>query len=69
MKKVNEVKDVIDVIKLINVLENKIFVVFNDLIGKGFFDEIVYNFWKKYEGDLEVCLKKFKLLLFCRKCV
>lgn len=69
VKKANEVKDAIDAIKSTNVLENKTLVVLNDPIGKGSFDEIAYNSWKKHEGDLEACLKKFKLLLSCRKCV
>lgn len=45
----------------------KILFVFDDLIGKEFFEEMEYIIWKKYEEILKVCLKKDKFLMFCRK--
>lgn len=69
VKKANEVKDVIDDFKSNNVLKNQTLVVLNDPIEKETFDEQEYKSWKKLEGDLIACLKKFKLLLSCRKCV
>lgn len=69
VKKANEVKDVIDDFKSNNVLKNQTLVVLNDPIKKETFDEQEHKSWKKLEGDLIACLKKFKLLLSCRKCV
>lgn len=48
-------------------IDNKILFVLNDPIGKESFDEINYTSWRKYEDFLKACLKKFKLLLSCRK--
>lgn len=67
MKLVLGVDEIIKVYELNNILLNKILFVINDLIGKEFFDEIVFVFWKKYDLYLWVCLKKIKILLLCRK--
>lgn len=56
-----------EVFKKINVLLKNIIFVFNDFIGVEFFDEIVYSLWKENENNLEVCLKKIKFLVLCRK--
>lgn len=65
VKFVNEVKEILFFYLL--VIQNKFIFVFNDLIGKQYFDEIVYNFWELYEEILKICLKKVKVLLLCRK--
>lgn len=48
-------------------LENKTLFVLNDPIGKESLDEILYSLWKTHEESLNVCLKKVKILLSCRK--
>lgn len=65
VKFVNEVKEIFFLYLL--VIQNKFIFVLNDLIGKQYFDEIVYNFWELYEEILKICLKKVKVLLLCRK--
>ncbi|XP_062580643.1 LOW QUALITY PROTEIN: ankyrin-1-like [Saccostrea cucullata] len=51
------------------VSENRILFVFNDPLGKESLDEILYHSWKSLEKTLEICLKKKKLLISCRRCV
>lgn len=56
MKLVLGVDEIVEVYKLNNIFLNKILFVINDLIGKEFFDEMVFVFWKKYDLYLWVCL-------------
>ncbi|XP_062579236.1 uncharacterized protein LOC134241175 [Saccostrea cucullata] len=63
--KVKEIKKICST----RVSENRILFVFNDPLGKESLDEILYNSWKNLEKTLEICLKKNKLLLSCRRCV
>ncbi|XP_062585885.1 uncharacterized protein LOC134247559 [Saccostrea cucullata] len=48
---------------------DRILFVFNDPLGKESLDEILYHSWKSLEKTLEICLKKNKLLISCRRCV
>lgn len=62
---------VMDMLEIINVstgdLDGRTLFVLSDPIGKHSFDEIEYNFWRRYEENLKACLKKDKLLMSCRK--
>ncbi|XP_062577488.1 serine/threonine-protein phosphatase 6 regulatory ankyrin repeat subunit C-like, partial [Saccostrea cucullata] len=51
------------------VSENRILFVFNDPLGKESLDEVLYHSWKSLEKTLEICLKKNKLLISCRRCI
>ncbi|XP_062585884.1 uncharacterized protein LOC134247557 [Saccostrea cucullata] len=50
-------------------VSDRILFVFNDPLGKESLDEILYHSWKSLEKTLEICLKKNKLLISCRRCV
>lgn len=41
--------------------------ILNDLFGKEFFDERLYDLWSINEDVLEICLKINKFLMLCRK--
>ncbi|XP_062579496.1 uncharacterized protein LOC134241474 [Saccostrea cucullata] len=51
------------------VSETRFLFVFNDPLGKESLDEISYHSWKSFEEMLEMCLKRNKLLISCRRCV
>ncbi|XP_062609781.1 uncharacterized protein LOC134271592 [Saccostrea cucullata] len=64
--------DNVEEIKIIcstEVSKNRILFVFNDPLGTESVDEILYHSWKRLEKTLEICLKKNKLLISCRRCV
>ncbi|XP_062595836.1 uncharacterized protein LOC134257209 [Saccostrea cucullata] len=63
--KVEEIKKICST----GVSENRILFVFNDPLGKESLDEILYHSLKSLEKTLEICLKKNKLLISCRRCV
>ncbi|XP_062569028.1 uncharacterized protein LOC134231122 [Saccostrea cucullata] len=63
--KVEEIKKICST----GVSENRILFVLNDPLGKESLDEILYHSWKSLEKTLEICLKKNKLLISCRRCV
>ncbi|XP_062593543.1 ankyrin-1-like [Saccostrea cucullata] len=63
--KVEEIKNICST----GVSENRILFVLNDPLGKESLDEILYHSWKRLEKTLEICLKKNKLLISCRRCV
>ncbi|XP_062612944.1 ankyrin-1-like [Saccostrea cucullata] len=65
LDKVEEIKKICST----GVSENRILFVFNDPLGKESLDEILYHSWKSLEKTLEICLKKNKLLISCRRCV
>lgn len=71
VKPIDSVNEVIKLIFLNEVSEKQMRTVYvlNDPIGKGSFDEIAFNEWRKHEEKIKICLKKDKFLLSCRKCI
>ncbi|XP_061185180.1 uncharacterized protein LOC133193235 [Saccostrea echinata] len=50
-------------------ISEKLFFVLNDPLGKDSIDVVLYNSWKMCKETLEICLKKVKLVVSCRRWV
>ncbi|XP_052703310.1 serine/threonine-protein phosphatase 6 regulatory ankyrin repeat subunit A-like isoform X3 [Crassostrea angulata] len=66
LRRVMEVKDIVNELYSSRFQKNKTMCVFNDPLGKESFDEILNSSWQKYEEELKVYLKNAKLLMSCR---
>ena len=69
VKPVCSFKEIYDVYGSEDFQKYKYVFVFNDPIGKEFYDEIQHNEWRRYSDILNLLIKKAKLLLTCRKSV
>lgn len=69
VKSVNKVTAIVKAFSKNNVEDSKTLFVLDDPIGTESYDEILYRAWKTNEEHLKACLKKFRVLLSCRKCV
>ncbi|XP_065924639.1 uncharacterized protein [Magallana gigas] len=66
IKRVKEVKDIVDEYSSGRFQKNKTICVFNDPLGKESFNEILNNSWQKYREELELYLKSAKVVMSCR---
>uniref|UniRef100_A0A8W8IKD2 Novel STAND NTPase 3 domain-containing protein n=1 Tax=Magallana gigas TaxID=29159 RepID=A0A8W8IKD2_MAGGI len=66
VKRVKEVKDIVDEYNSSQFQKNKTICVFNDPLGKESFDEILNNSWQTHKEELELYLKAAKLVMSCR---
>eukprot|EP00105_Crassostrea_gigas_P037644 XP_019921792.1 PREDICTED: uncharacterized protein LOC109618466 [Crassostrea gigas] len=66
VKRVKEVKDIVDEYNSSQFQKNKTICVFNDPLGKESFDEILNNSWQTHKEEIELYLKAAKLVMSCR---
>lgn len=71
VKPVNKVEEIVYALSEEEMLGKKFLFVFNDLIGKESFDEMLFKSWQTYEKMLSYYLKSVtcKILISCRKYV
>ncbi|XP_052706711.1 uncharacterized protein LOC128182140 [Crassostrea angulata] len=66
VKRVKEVKDIVDECCSGQFKRNETICIFNDPIGKESFDEMLNNSWQTYEEELKSYFKTSKLMVSCR---
>uniref|UniRef100_A0A8W8IKX2 Novel STAND NTPase 3 domain-containing protein n=1 Tax=Magallana gigas TaxID=29159 RepID=A0A8W8IKX2_MAGGI len=66
VRRVTEVKEIVNEYSSSRFQKNKTICVFNDPLGKESFDEILNNSWQRYEEEITTYLKTAKLFMSCR---
>nr|XP_034328552.1 uncharacterized protein LOC117689995 isoform X2 [Crassostrea gigas] len=66
VKRVKKVEEIVDEYNSRQLQKDKTICVFNDPLGKEYFDEILNNSWQTYEEEIQLYLKTSKIVMSCR---
>nr|XP_034330481.1 uncharacterized protein LOC105323896 [Crassostrea gigas] len=66
VRRIKKVEDIVDEYSSRRFQKNKTICVFNDPLGKEYFDEILNNSLQTYEEEIKLYLKTAKLVMSCR---